>query len=138
MGARRGVLGAQLVWLVLGCMPTEHRFADLQLDLPGAMPEQAETVRVCVEGAGERDFGARLSGLFTLTGLPVGQEARVQVDVFDEEGTLLISGSGTVLDYAVGLRLECAAGAVCEPCEDDGDPVSEEDSAWLLAVRFLG
>ena len=131
-------MGAQLVWLALGCTPTEHRYADLQLDLPGALPEQAETVRVCVEGSGERDFGARLSGMFTLTGLPVGEPARVQVDVFDAEGALLATGAGEVWDYAVGVRLECAAGAVCEPCQDDGEPVDEEDSAWLLAVRFSG
>ncbi len=124
--------------LVLGCMPVEHRAADLQLDLPGSQPQEAETVRVCVRGVGYRDYGARLTGQFTMTGLPVGEPALVQVDVYDGDDTLLVSGEGEVEDYLLGRRLECAAGAVCEPCEDEGEPAQDQEDSWLLAVRFLG
>jgi len=131
-------VGAGGLILVLGCMPVDHRAADLQLDLPGSQPPEADIVRVCVEGVGYRDFGARLSGRFTMTGLPVGEPAQVQVDVYDSDETLLVSGQGLVQDYLLGIRLDCAAGAVCEPCLDEGGPAPDPEDSWLLAVRFLG
>lgn len=127
---------AALALAVLGCAPTDHRFADVQLDLPGALPEAASVVRICVDGVGEREFGARLTGRFSMTGLPPGEPVDVAVDVLDEDGELLTVGwADDLLEHGVGTRSECSAGAVCAPCSA-GSSGPEADDAWLLAVRF--
>ena len=127
---------AALALVLMGCAPTDHRFADVQLDLPGALPQAASVVRVCVDGVGEREFGARLTGRFSMTGLPPGEPVDVAVDVLDEAGELLAVGwAEGLVEHGVGARSECLAGAVCQPCSAESSG-PEADDAWLLAVRF--
>lgn len=122
---------------LLGCTPVAHRYADVQLDVPGEMPPEAEFVRICVEGVGTQEFGARLTGRFSMTGLPAGEPANVGVDVLDADGGLLMSASvDGLLDHTLATRLECSSGAVCAPCEGESTVPLLED-AWLLGVRFL-
>lgn len=126
-----------LVAALLGCSPVDYRDADLQLDLPGQVPTQAEQVRVCVSGVGQQTFGARMSGLFAVTGLPAGQPVDVTVDVL-EQGLVVVQGrTSELVDYALASRTECDE-AGCTPCTEQGSFASAEEETWVLALRFLG
>ena len=118
----------------VACSAVEYRDADLQLDLLGELPEEAESVRVCVGEVGEQDFGARIDGRFAVTGLPVGVPLDVDVEVHDADGAVLERASVEGLEgYAEAEPLSCED---CEPCTEDGAFAPAGGETWVLAVRF--
>jgi len=126
-----------LLALLAGCPePIDYRQADLQVDLPGLVPVDAETVRICVDGVGSRSFGARLAGRFALTGIPAGDPVDIVVDVLNEDGELLIQGyADGVEGWTTGELDEVCEG--CEPCKAEGSFAAPEEDSWVLAVRFF-
>jgi hypothetical protein len=126
-----------LAALLLACSPVDYRDADLQLDLPGQVPAQAEQVRVCIGGVGEQTFGARMNGLFAVTGLPAGQAVDVTVDVLEQDLVIVQGAVQALTDYAVGTRIECDEQG-CTPCAEPVSFATAEEDTWVLALRFLG
>lgn len=127
--------------LALGaCSGVEHRAVDLQLDLPGAPSADAEQVRICITGVGERVAGSRFTGRYVFTGLPAGRAADVTVDALDAEGEVLSQWSGAqVWGYSEGTQADCGGDtglSDCAPCEADG--ALAEGDTWVLGLRFLG
>lgn len=120
--------------LLLGCAREAYDVADLQLDVDAPLPDAAETLHVCVEGAGELTQGAG-NGRAAFTGLPEGVPAVVRLDVKDADDVVLASAGPVTLDaatpYATTPLLDPA-----EPCADGGERAPEGDPTWLLAVRF--
>jgi len=124
------------LFLVLGCASPDWRNADLQIDVTGRTLSDEAQVRICVEGAGEREqaIGA---GTMTFPGLPAQGTLRVQVDLLDEEMRLARAGPtllGEDADYARLSWRDC--GSDCSLCEDDGPGAAEGADNRLLAVRF--
>jgi hypothetical protein len=122
-----------LVWAG-ACGEPDYRPADLQLDLVGELPLEAEFVRLCVGGVGQRVLGYRLAGSYSYPGLPVGLPVDVDVDVLDADGEVLAQGQAPSLaGYTEGVLSECIG---CEPCEATGTAADPEGDSWLLAVRL--
>lgn len=125
--------------LLVACSSVEYRAADLQLDLPGPLPEGAEQVRLCVDGVGTETFGARESGRFALTGLPAGQAIDVVVDVVGEDELLAQARVSELGGWSVGELEDCApdSGMVpCQPCSARGQWAEKGEDSWVLALRF--
>jgi hypothetical protein len=158
---------ARAPWLAVlalaGCPAAEgYRNADLQVDILGALPEDATRVRTCVDGAGSRTEGAG-PDRYAVPGLPTVRAAVVTVDVLAartgtgpwEEDTggdavQVIARAGPVTvdaevpwqetPLASFLADGQDAGADCPDCpgacEATGAFAGEEEESWLLAVRF--
>ena len=126
---------ALLIWL--GCVSTEYREADLQLDLSGEVPEEADRLRICVDGAGAREVGQRFSGLYSFTGLPPGAPLDIAVELISEASGLVLARA-EVLDVTglVEGELSSCEGD-CERCRVEGSLVPAGQPDWLLAVRLL-
>lgn len=132
--ARRWALGLLGLGCAAGCGEPDYRVADLQLDLVGPLPLDAEFVRICVGGVGQRVVGYRLRGSFSYPGLPAGVPVDVAVDLLDADGEVLAQGQAPALaGYTEGVLSECLA---CEPCEASGSAAEPGDPDWLLAVRL--
>ena len=115
----------------------DYRDADLQLDLPGLVPDQAEQVRVCIAGVGEQSFGARMNGLFAVTGLPAGEPVDVTVDVVEQELVTVRGQAEQLSDYQLGSREDCPEEG-CEPCTEQDRFAPAQEDTWVLALRFVG
>ena len=121
---------------MLGCPePIDYRPADLQIDLPGLVPDGAETVRICVDGVGSRSFGARLAGRFAMSGLPAGQPLDVVIDVMDGDGELMVQGRAEGVEGWVEGELDEDCDT-CAPCGATGSFAAPGEDSWVLAVRF--
>lgn len=123
-----------MILLLLACAGPDYRAADLQLDVAAALPEGAETLRVCVEGWGVYEVGAG-NGRAAVAGLVVDDEYTVTVDVNDAAGGILAQSAPTVLGLGATWTtapLQAPLGA----CEAEGEPASAGEDSWLLAVRF--
>ncbi len=122
------------VFAVSGCGEPDYRPADLQLDLVGELPLDAEYVRLCVGGVGQKVLGYRLSNTYSFAGLPIGVPVDVQVDVLDIDGEVLARGQAPALaGYTEQVLAECLG---CEPCEASGTAADPDGDSWLLAVRL--
>jgi len=147
---RRAPCCAGLVAFAVGCGVEEWRNADLQLDVSSDLPDTAEQVRVCVDGAGVRELGAAAVGRFAVPGVPTDRPAIVTVQVLaaGSEDTALSDSGGQVIGQAGPVTLEADApyastayndytgGASPALCEVSGSFAGEEEESWLLAVRF--
>ncbi|HJN76428.1 MAG TPA: hypothetical protein QGF58_21045 [Myxococcota bacterium] len=120
--------------LAVACSAVEYRDADLQLDLLGDLPEEAEQIRVCVADVGEQTFGARLDGRFAVTGLYAEEAVDVTVDIVDVDDTMLERATVEGLtDYAEVEPRDCEG---CEGCAEVDDFAAAGGETWVLAVRF--
>lgn len=143
MGSRgsrlvRGRRHLRLAALALGlgaCARVEYDVADLQLDVEDPLPDAAETLHVCVEGAGELTQGAG-NGRAAFTGIPTERPAVVVVEVYDVDGVMLGRTSPVELDATTVWRTTPLLDPTAEPCADAGERVPEGDEDWLLALRF--
>lgn len=132
---------------LLACGETTYRPVDRQLDLDARVPDQAEQLRICVQGAGAMSFGARYDGHFAMTGLPAGlpEPILVTVDAMADE-QLVGQWEGELTGaYNSGSAALCTlesaqeTGALaCEPCRADGQMATEEEASWVLGLRFSG
>lgn len=124
---------------MFGCGRVDYDVADLQLDIAAPLPADAETLHVCVVGAGELSRGAG-DGRLAFTGLPAGDPATVIVEASDDAGTLLGRTGATVLDAdAPWVTTEWVTTGWLppgEPCVDAGAPAPAGSDTWLLALRF--
>ena len=116
------------------CDRVEYQPVDLQLDLEGSFPLDADTLHLCVEGAGEHSQGAgRGQGVFN--GIPVGPVV-VHYGVLDEDGVVLASAGPVELsleDSYVVAPLEQGG----ELCEDDGSVVQQGEDSLVLGFRVV-
>lgn len=142
---RRGL--PLLVPLALACGQGAWRNADLQLDVRGALPPEAERVRICVEGAGMRTLEAG-PDRYAFPELPADRSAVVIVDALVEddpwnpdtgdEALAVVARAGPArLDGDVPWReVVLVPEATSAPCTASAVAEAEEES-WLLAVRFM-
>lgn len=131
----RRALPVAAALLVAGCAREAYDVADLQLDVDAPLPDGAEKLHVCVDGAGELERGAG-NGRVAFTGLPEGVPAVVRLEVYDVDGVMLAAAGPVTLDadapYATTPLLDPG-----DRCVDAGDDRAPEDApSWLLAVRF--
>jgi hypothetical protein len=118
-----------------GCGEPDYRAADIQLDLTGDPPNGAASLRICVDGVGQRVLGYRLAGSYSYPGLPADEPLDVRVDVLDDQGEVLAQGQALSLaGYTEEVLLECVQ---CEACEASGSAADPDGASWLLAVRLL-
>ena len=144
----RALCGAGLFAYLAGCGVEEWRNADLQLDVLSALPDTAEQVRVCVDGAGVRELGAAAVGRFAVPGVPMSRPAIVTVQVVVSGGEDTADAQPQIIGQAGPVTLEAdapyastayndyTAGEGPSLCEVTGSFAEEEEESWLLAVRF--
>lgn len=135
---RRAAWGGLAV--AMGCVEVRYQRADLQLDVLGAVPEGAASVRVCVRGVGQRVVGAREDGRLSFLGIPAGAPVDVTVDVLDSDGALLGQALAPLLSRYAAAPLELCADTGspgCAPCEGLGQLAAPGEPAWVLGVRFV-
>lgn len=124
--------------LLLAFLPACERVAyqpvDLQLDVEGALPEDAATLHVCVEGAGENTQGAG-DGQGVFTGIPVGPVV-VWLDLLDDEDRVLATAGPA--EFAEGdTYLAVPLGDGGAACQDDGAVVPEGQPSLTLGFRVV-
>lgn len=120
--------------LAVACSAVEYRDADLQLDLLGEVPEDAEQVRVCVADVGEQSFGARIDGRFAVTGLYANEPVDVTIDLLDADAAVLARAEAADLDGYAELESRQCEG--CEVCSEADNFAPAGGETWVLAVRF--
>ncbi len=116
------------------CDRVEYTPVDLQLDILGTFPEDAATLHVCVDGAGEYSRGAG-NGQGVFFGLPVGPIV-VRLDVLGEDDGVLATAGPVSFDQGetyTTTPLEEGG----EACEDDGDIVSDSAASQVLGFRVV-
>lgn len=121
--------------MLLGaCSREDYDPGDWQLDVSAPLPQGAEYLRVCVEGAPVTELGAG-NGRAAVPALAPGN-TRVRVEVQDiDEAQLLVSAWTAVGDSAPYVEA-----AVAEldgtACADDGEFVEDDEESRLLVLRF--
>ncbi len=145
---RRALCCAVFFAFLGGCGVEEWRNADLQLDVSSTLPDAAEQVRVCVDGAGVRELGAAAVGRFAVPGVPTDRPAIVTVQVLAAGNEDTADSQAQIIGQAGPVTLEAAApyastayndytaGEGPSLCEVTGSFAEEEEESWLLAVRF--
>jgi hypothetical protein len=131
--------GLVLVTLgLLGCPNTiNYRAADVQVDFPATMPADAETVRICVAGAGVQNVGAKFNGRFAMPALPVGRPLDIVADVLGPDETLLLQGWANGAEgHVEGEIVDCLV-EDCALCQAEGRFATAGEEAWVLAIRFF-
>ncbi len=120
-----------------GCASHDWRNADLQIDVDGLQVSDEDRVRICVEGAGQREQAVG-AGRLTFPGLPSDGVLRIWVDLMDESKRAARAGPTRLGGDTIYAELQWnACAADCPPCEDGGKGPSEGADNRLLAVRLL-
>jgi hypothetical protein len=130
-------VGRVALLALLGCAGPEWRNADLQIDISGRSISDEARVRICVEGAGQREQAVGADSV-SFPGLPSDGELRVWVDLLDGAQRAARAGPtllGVEADYARLVWKTCTAD--CAPCADGGLGAASGADSRLLAVRFL-
>ena len=125
-----------LLIFLLACAAESYDYADLQVDVQGAVPDDAEQARLCVEGVGLREEGAG-NGRLAFPGLPQSVDALLTVDLLDEAGALV--GRSVPVKIGVGTPYQQTGYTVVTgaPCEATGELAPEGSEGLLLVVRFV-
>ena len=126
-----------MLLLLLACSREDYDFGDLQLDVDAAVPENAETARMCAEGVGAREEGAG-NGRLAMPGLPDVAPVIITIDMLDKEGVLIGRSIPATLSDSDPYVVTGFAAASGEPCVTEGDFAAEGAPSWLLVIRFLG
>lgn len=117
-----------------GCSREDYDPGDWQVDVLAPLPEGAEYLRVCVEGAPVTELGAG-NGRAAVPALAPGA-TRVRVEVEDvDEAQILVSAWTAVGDSAPYVEAELAPIDDAR-CTDDGEFVEEGEDSRLLVLRF--
>lgn len=120
--------------LLGGCAGVDYRPVDLQLDVLGAVPAEAETIRMCVEGVGELTEGAG-NGRVVYAGLRTDSVAQVTLSFETETGDV-IGGAGPVELDADTPWAEVEQDDRAEACTATAFDVPASEAGWALGVRF--
>lgn len=121
---------------VLACNSVDYRTVDLQVDVIGPVPVDAETLHMCVVGSGELSEGAG-NGRVLFAGLHADQPASITIAFVDETGHV-IGGAGPLnLDDGTPWA-EVEQDQRDEDCTDEGIPAAADEESWVLGVRFTG
>lgn len=128
-----------LAAMLLGCTE-EWRNADIQVDIEGAEWADTDVVRVCLDGFGvlEQALGA---GRVALTGVAVGTDGELNIDILAEEGTEQRQGRAGPIWLGDGpswqeVTWEPCTQPPCTACTGSGQRVSDDVDSWLVALRF--
>lgn len=120
-----------------GCGQTVHTPVDLQLDVDAELPEEAETVTLCVTDGVSEGFGAA-DGSWVLVGLPEMSPVGFTLDVEDESGAVIgrVGPMEINQPWTAGAYDARPCGGVCQGCTGGGARPPREQSR-TLAVRFV-
>lgn len=122
--------------LLVACGDTqEYTAGDWQVDIVSAVPADAETVRVCIEGVGVNTVGAG-NGRVAVRGLPP-EDTLVRIELYDIHGEGLLSTDWLEIgDDAPEVSASPVAPA-SSPCAASGDFVEAGTEDRLLVARFV-
>lgn len=122
---------------LFACAAVAYDVADLQLDIAGELPADAETMHVCVEGEGEHDEGAG-NGRVAVTALWSDRPAVVRVEILDDVGGQLLITDAVTFEEGDAYK-------VTEPLDPDGTICAaqghfapDDADSLLLGIRFVG
>jgi len=126
---------AALCVLLGGCGELDYRYGDLELDIEGPVPADAETLRLCIDGFGATTTGAG-NGRAAVTGLGVDRDYSVFLDVLDADGAILATAGPAALSADAPFTTTPLLGVATDPCTADGSPAPQGADSWLLVIRF--
>ncbi len=129
----------RLLWLIAataGCgAPPDYRAGDWEIDVVAALPDDAETVRVCIEGVGVSTIGAG-NGRVAVRGVPPG-DTEVRLEVYDADGAALLSTDWLEIgDEAPEVRASPVSLAATA-CTATGAFAEAGDDERLLVAHFV-
>ncbi len=124
-----------MFYALLACAAVTYDVADLQLDIAGDLPADAETVHVCIEGQGEHDQGAG-NGRVAVTALWADRPAVVRVEVLDDVGGQLLITDSVTFDAGDSYIVAEANAPDGTICAADGHFAPDGADNILLGVRF--
>lgn len=128
---------------LVACASVAYVPVDIEVDVLGVVPSDAETIHMCVEGSGEMSAGAG-NGRVTFAGIRADTEAVVTLVFVDEDG-VVVGGAGPVSLAAEGFDvgdappwLEVEQDDRSDDCVPVGTPASDDAESWVLGTRFTG
>ena len=122
--------------VLLGCGSVAYRPVDLEIDVIGAVPAEAETIHMCVEGSGELSEGAG-NGRVLFAGLHTDHTATITLAFFTDTGEV-IGGAGPIdLDEATPWA-EVEQDDRADDCVAEGTTTTADEASWVLGTRFTG
>ncbi len=128
---------------LVACGSVAYVPVDIEVDVLGTVPIDAETIHMCVEGSGDLSEGAG-NGRVTFAGIRADVEASVTLAFLDETG-VVIGGAGPVNLAAEGFGTDSAPNWLqveqddrAEDCVPVGVPASDDAESWVLGTRFTG
>ena len=124
-----------LIFLV-ACAAESYDYADLQVDVQAAVPDDAEQARLCVEGVGFREEGAG-NGRLAFPGLPRDVNALLTVELLDEAGAVVGRSLPVTLRSEAPYQQTGYQVADGLPCEATGTLAPAGEDGLLLVVRFV-
>jgi hypothetical protein len=130
----RGV-GRGALLLVGACGRDDYVAGDWEIAVDSLLPADAETLRICVEGAPTTEVGAG-NGRAAVPSLPP-TDTRVRIEVNDAAGAQVMVTEWTAVGDDTPV-VEARVGTVDnEACRDSGDFAGAGEDARLLVVRFV-
>lgn len=121
--------------VLLGCAEQAYTPGDWELDVVAALPVEAETLRICVQGAGVTTVGAG-NGRAAVRALPP-DDTEVRLEVYDLDGVGLFSTSWLPIGDDAPLVWASPSEFGAVPCTADGDYAEIGADARLLVTRFV-
>jgi len=127
--------------VLVSCGPSDWRNADVHVDVSGVTWSDTDAVRLCLGGVGVHEE-ALATGRVAFTGVPVGADGTLLIDLLDPDDDSLRTGRAGPLSLDADTPWQPADwsdcdGADCAACTSQGERAAAGDDSWLVAVRFL-
>lgn len=132
---RRGIAAAGAAALFSGCSEVDYVFGDWEFDVVAALPQDAEQMRICVDGVGVTTLGAG-NGRAAVSGLPP-EPTTVRVEVYDADGIGLLATSWILVSDDEPTVSAPPADLGATPCAASGEYAEPGSDDRILAVRFI-
>ena len=122
--------------LLTACTSVAYRPVGLEIDVIGAVPLDAETIHMCVEGSGDLSEGAG-NGRVLFAGLHTDHAATITLAFVTDAGDV-IGGAGPIdLDETTPWA-EVQQDDRADDCVAQGTTTTADEPSWVLGTRFTG
>ena len=128
------VLGPLLL-LLGGCTDLDYRPGDWEVDVVAALPPEAETLRICIDGVGVSTVGAG-NGRADVRGLPT-HDTQVRIEVYALDEVALFAAAWAPIGDDTPQVDVPPASFDGTPCTASGEFAKSGEEDRLLVTRFV-
>lgn len=132
---RRASAVAFVLVLPSACADLDYRPGDWEIDVVAALPPDAETLRICIEGAGITTVGAG-NGRAAVRGLPP-EPTEVRIEAYDIDGNGLVASEWVLVGDDTPVAEAALVSFGDTPCAASGAFVKSGQEDRLLVTRFV-